>query len=271
MAYKKILVYLDIQADPTSRAAYCARLASAMNAKLEGLAIVPPLRLPQTLRSRKQVRDLLERELKGALKDARAAAQAFAAAAQRTGGPAVAASVAEANPVEELELRSRYFDLLVLSHPGPDDLGVLGGHFVEEAIVRTGRPVLVLPREVKAMVPPREAVVAWNEGRECWRAVEGALPLLVASQSVTLLTVAESDRPAGDPSEAIAYLADQGVRAKSAVLRGQVAAKILKRADQADLLVMGAFGRGSPVAEMVLGGTTREVLEKLPLPVLMSH
>ena len=39
---------------------------------------------------------------------------------------------------------------------------------------------------------------------------------------------------------------------------------------QADLLVMGAFGR-SRLSEWVLGGTTRHMLMHSPMPVLMRH
>lgn len=272
MAYRKILVHLDAGSQPAPNADYCVRLARAMDAKLEAVAIVPPLRLPQSLRSRRPARELLERELRRALKDASGAAQAFAAAVRSAGGATVGASVVEADPLEALESRSRYFDLLVLGPPDADDLGALGGHFVEEAIVRTGRPVLVLPRRVAAQVPPREAVVAWNDGRECWRAVGGALPLLALSETVTLVSVAERGRASGDMTEALAYLDEHGVRARAVVLRGApVAARILQRAERADLLVMGAFGSRSRLAELVLGGSTREVLEKLPVPVLMSH
>lgn len=38
----------------------------------------------------------------------------------------------------------------------------------------------------------------------------------------------------------------------------------------ADLLVMGAYGR-SRFHEFVLGGVTKEVLVRMPMPVLMAH
>jgi nucleotide-binding universal stress UspA family protein len=41
-------------------------------------------------------------------------------------------------------------------------------------------------------------------------------------------------------------------------------------ADAADLLVMGGYGH-SRLREMMLGGTTRSVLEHMSLPVLFSH
>ncbi|WP_337190546.1 universal stress protein [Tsuneonella aeria] len=38
----------------------------------------------------------------------------------------------------------------------------------------------------------------------------------------------------------------------------------------ADMLVMGAFGH-SRLAEFILGGATRDILDRPSLPVLLSH
>ena len=47
---------------------------------------------------------------------------------------------------------------------------------------------------------------------------------------------------------------------------------LLSRASdfQADLIVMGGYGH-SRVREIVLGGATREILEAMTVPILMSH
>ena len=42
------------------------------------------------------------------------------------------------------------------------------------------------------------------------------------------------------------------------------------REDAADLLVMGGYGH-SRLREMMLGGTTRSILEHMTVPVLFSH
>jgi nucleotide-binding universal stress UspA family protein len=42
------------------------------------------------------------------------------------------------------------------------------------------------------------------------------------------------------------------------------------REEAADLLVMGGYGH-SRLREMMLGGTTRSILEHMTLPVLFSH
>lgn len=271
MAYKRLLALLDHRAHAQARAAYCAKLARALGARLEGLALVPPLEVPQKLRSREPAIDLLKKELAGSMDDMRAVAEAFAATARAEGAVSAKAAAVEGDPLGELEARAKFFDLIVLGQPDSDDMGMFGGHFVEEVILGTGRPVLVLPLEPNAPVPPREALVAWNDGRECWRAMAGALPLLAASAKVVLVTVAEEGREVKDTEEAISYLADQGIPATAEVLRGDdVARALLGRSARADLMVMGAFGR-SRLSEMVLGGATHDVLAGMRSPVLLAH
>ena len=41
-------------------------------------------------------------------------------------------------------------------------------------------------------------------------------------------------------------------------------------AEKADLLVMGGYGH-SRLREMILGGVTRHMLERMSLPVLFAH
>ncbi|MGZ6022234.1 MAG: universal stress protein, partial [Rhizomicrobium sp.] len=42
------------------------------------------------------------------------------------------------------------------------------------------------------------------------------------------------------------------------------------QSNKADLLVMGAYGH-SRIREFVLGGATRSILDKPPVPVFLSH
>ena len=70
------------------------------------------------------------------------------------------------------------------------------------------------------------------------------------------------------------WLAWHGVRAETAVevTTIDIADAMLSRAAdlEADLLVMGAFGHRR-LAERLLGGATRGLLDSMTLPVLMSH
>jgi nucleotide-binding universal stress UspA family protein len=125
----------------------------------------------------------------------------------------------------------------------------------------------------------KRVLVGWNAGREAARAVQDALPLLMAAESVTVLTVNPEIGLGGhgeEPGADIAlHLARHGVRVTvehmtaPEISAGDV---ILNRAFElsADLLVIGAYGH-SRLREMVLGGVTRSLLQQMTVPVLMSH
>ena len=122
-------------------------------------------------------------------------------------------------------------------------------------------------------------LVAWNASRESTRAVTDALPLLARAKSVAVLVVdpEEAGGKHGDsPGADIAlHLARHGVNAKAYPTPSggvEVGDVILSRASDigADLIVMGAWGR-SRARELVMGGATRSLLERMTVPVLLSH
>jgi len=114
----------------------------------------------------------------------------------------------------------------------------------------------------------QRVVVGWNSTREAARAVNDAMPLLVAAEVVTVLTIDAREAPLGHgqlPGADISlHLARHGVKAQveqtvSADL--SVGDVLLSRAADlgADLLVMGAYGH-SRLRELLLGGATRTLL-----------
>jgi nucleotide-binding universal stress UspA family protein len=121
--------------------------------------------------------------------------------------------------------------------------------------------------------------VAWNAGREAVRAVNDALPILQAAESVSVLAV---DPPSGKrgegpiPSADICHhLARHGVHAEAAssvVKDIEIGSFLLSHAADrgVDMIVMGAYGH-SRLSEMMLGGVTRSMLQHMTVPVFMSH
>ena len=75
-------------------------------------------------------------------------------------------------------------------------------------------------------------------------------------------------------AEVLHHLAAHGVRAEfERVSAGEETGSTLLDCCAgfgADLMIMGAYAR-SPVAEMVVGGATRTVLNRTSLPVLVAH
>ncbi len=109
-------------------------------------------------------------------------------------------------------------------------------------------------------------------------AVRAALPLLTAAESVNIVIIDpprhSSDRsdPGGQLSQ---MLARHGAKPEVSVIAQTMprVSDVLGRHcedTQADLLVMGAYGH-SRFREALLGGATRDMLERAELPVFMSH
>jgi nucleotide-binding universal stress UspA family protein len=183
-------------------------------------------------------------------------------------------------PAQSTALHGRYVDLIVLGQADPDDVLVpLFRPIPEEVAFMAGRPLLVVPYAGSWREIGRHVLVGWDASREATRAINDAMPLLLAAERVTVLAVDPAEGLAGDgqvPGADIAlHLARHGVTAtvETAMSAGiGIGNTLLSRASdlEADLLVMGAYGH-SRVRELVLGGATRTVLESMTLPILLSH
>ena len=181
---------------------------------------------------------------------------------------------------ETVVRQTRYADLIVLSqadpnHPPPAP----GRHLVEDVLLTSGRPTLVIPYSGSFETIGTRVLVAWNNSREAARAVHDALPLLAKAASVTIMAVSPGRRePAADEAstaDLIDHLARHGISAKAertAAAGMSVSDVLLSYAADlsADLLVAGGYGH-SPLRERILGGITHTLLQHLTVPVLMSH
>jgi nucleotide-binding universal stress UspA family protein len=181
---------------------------------------------------------------------------------------------------ETVVRQARYADLIILgqadpNHPPPAS----GRHLVEDILLTSGRPTLVIPYVGSFETIGTRVLVAWNNSREAARAVHDALPLLAKAASVTIIAVSPGRRePAADEAgtaDLIDHLARHGISAKAerTVAAGKLIPDVLLSyaADlNADLLVAGGYGH-SRLRERILGGITHTLLQHLTVPVLMSH
>ena len=109
------------------------------------------------------------------------------------------------------------------------------------------------------------------------RAVADSLHVLERAKKVRVLTVLNekelsSEWPAAELSK---HLERRGIDATPECIdaAGRRIGEILSTyltSNQADLLVMGAYGH-SRLREFILGGATRSMLSNPPLPILLSH
>ncbi len=189
------------------------------------------------------------------------------------------AAVAQIGGIANLVgMRARFSDLTVLSRPYGEDAPGEAEAVVEAALFEGCCPVLVLPGTDLPADPPGKVLVAWNQSLEALSAVRRALPLLKAAGSVEI-TIIDPRRTAADGPEPGAPLAQMltrhGVHTDIAVLArtsATISEELNRRATEigADLVVMGAYGH-SRFRQAILGGATRNMLEKAKVPVLMAR
>ncbi len=172
-----------------------------------------------------------------------------------------------------LVFHARHSDLVVLGRPHHVDF--MPKMLIEDLLTGCGRPIVIAPESA-----PRKMtgtiVVGWKETPEAARALAAALPLLKLAHRVVLVGVAEDGCAMPQTLDHLAgQLAWHGIAAESRVIAekaaGAAAQLPIAAADlQADLLVVGGFGRG-PLRELLFGGVTRSLLESAELPVFMLH
>lgn len=175
-------------------------------------------------------------------------------------------------------LRARFSDLTVLDRPYGEGAPVEAEAVTEAALFEGGCPVLILPSARLPAEPPRRVLVAWNQSLEALAAVRRALPLLQTAETVeiTIIDPRRGGPERSDPGGALTQmLTRHGVRAEIAVLARTAATisdEIARRTTEigADLIVMGAYGH-SRFREAILGGATRNMLEKAGVPVFMAR
>src|SRR6266404_3407894 len=185
-------------------------------------------------------------------------------------------AAAKTATLDAMVAMGRCSDLLVLGRPGADPENVAPAT-VEAALYECARPVMIAP----PTTDPGEfasVAVAWNGSFQAARALEYALPFLMKASKVTLLVVGSKPDDVG-ASYLARNLARHGINATiDAIDPGAVSGRARGRAllgytddKKADLLVMGAYGRGQVLRFLGLGGATGKVISSCRVPLLMAH
>ena len=189
--------------------------------------------------------------------------------------------VATGLAVDDVACRARTADLLVLAQTDPDHpLPPIARHLVEDALMNSGRPLLIVPFAGDFDTIGTNVLIGWNGTREAARAAHDALMVIEPTASVTVLTVERARHAADSPqvpgADMAEHLARHGLKVSAA---RTVTDRTISYADAilahasdtgADLLVTGGYGH-SRARELILGGVSRELLDHMTLPVLMSH
>ena len=166
-------------------------------------------------------------------------------------------------------------DLIVLNPQldgdGPDMAGIAAA-----TLLKTGKPILIVPETSRGFAASGRAMVAWDGSLPAMAALTAAVPLLKLASDVRILEVQGSSH--GAVEEAARYLSRHGIDAEIDLLAcfrdapHQTSAVILDRAEQTQCsyCVMGAYGH-SPLREAILGGVTRRMLRSSRMPILLAH
>jgi nucleotide-binding universal stress UspA family protein len=277
MAYNDILVALTSYPEPTpisvvddavsvaaALGAHIAALSCEMHVQVPGHFIsgsvvgLPGVIAGEAGKSRKNAHDLLA---------------AFEAAAAKSGVSR-----------ESILQKCKSFEVpdLLVEYARLRDLTIMPASndrwYAEAVIFGSGRPTLILPESPRPR--PFElgtVAVAWDFSRAAARAVAYAIPLLEKAKKVRVVTVLNEKHMDNKHSaeELSKNLSRHGidvvldrVDAKGRPIGDVLEAYVASHAS--DMLVMGAYGH-SRLREFVLGGATKSLLLKPPLPILFSH
>jgi nucleotide-binding universal stress UspA family protein len=279
MTIRHLLVHLDKSEGSAVRADVAIALAKRFGARLTALYAVCDPDVPGLASRNRYV--FVER----AAGKAQAAFGLHAAASGLNAEWQADIGASDIQVTRAVVLRSRQADLVVLGqHEGEKADGSVPAALVEQTVLHSGRPILVVPSAGHFEAFGRRAVVAWNGSREAARAVHDALPLLSVAEEVTVLALTSAASSRGsNPSDSpdadglVRHLADHAVHATGDHLTFDPAS--IEPADRllsylaetgADLLVIGAAGQQQS-RSAVKRSLTRKVLEQMTVPALLSY
>lgn len=174
-----------------------------------------------------------------------------------------------------------YTDIIFVSQATTDDSVVFNdSEFVDNLIVNTGIPIIIIPQNWTKDTLGTHPVLGWKESRETVSAVRHALPLMRTAEQVDIVTVVrefDDERDLITGVEISAYLSAHGVECKfqsiAAAASERNEAPTLQRHAEVhdrDLIIIGGYGH-SRIREIILGGVTRDLIRNSKFPVLLAH
>jgi nucleotide-binding universal stress UspA family protein len=280
MSIKTMLVYVPSDKNAAAVLAPAVRIAAENGAHLIGFHLTPDLPIYGEFPA--EISDeVIERLLKAGNDAASAAKAAFEDHVQAAGlSHEWRCFTASYGMGADLIVQHGHTADLIVCGKAAGDVPDAWPDFAEIAIMRSGRPVLLMPPNAESTKQiGKRAVIAWNDTREAARAVFDSLPLIKDAEIVRALTFIEKDshRPAAEALGAnlIDALSRHGIGATfdicyaSAGVTGEAILSKLQE-EGCDLLIMGGYSH-SRFRELVFGGVSRDILRESWLPTLVSH
>jgi nucleotide-binding universal stress UspA family protein len=171
---------------------------------------------------------------------------------------------------------ARHYDLTIVGQEEEDGPRAVPRELIEELIVESGRPILVVPYAGHFSDTGTRPLVAWTDARAAARALNDALVLVQPKAKVTVVSMGTGTEPEKLSAERIgehlkAHNLDTEVEYMQVTEVGVMDTLLNLAADKAaDLIVMGAFGGfGYPLLSR--GAGTRYILHHMTVPCLFAH
>ncbi len=277
--YKNLLVNVPTERSPQPVIDGAISLAARCQAQLDAVSVgYESANMPLVAEGGAAVAAIFDVEREKALERAHAALAVFEAEAKRAGlvhsSRAISALQGEAAAI--LGATARLYDLTVVAQP-EFERDTFDNNLAQEILFQSGGPVLFMPYTFKGAFHARRVGICWDGSRLAARAVHDAMPLLEQADAITVITVNEATSVPADASAAhlLRYLSRLGIPTEIDSLKAEKAntqSSILSLAadESLNLLVMGGYGH-SRLKETVFGGVTRDMLESMTVPTLMSH
>lgn len=278
MTYNTILVHCDADPALSQRLAVAVNLAQRFNAHLVGVHVQAPMKIPAFAGGVVPTFDLFTAYEVCATAEHDAAANIFKQAVKDS-HLATEWRHAKGYPEEELVIQARCADLLVLGQTALEHETQTPADLPVTVAVSSGRATLIIPHTGVRSEPGKSVMLCWNASRESARAAAEALPLLVSAEKVVVLIVDTRKFGSGQSRKPGAVLATWlGRHGANVTVQREVSANddvgelILSRAadHDIDLIVMGLYGH-SRLGEVILGGTSRTLLSRMTIPLLVAH
>jgi nucleotide-binding universal stress UspA family protein len=278
---KDILVHIPTERPPRPVIDVSISLAQSFRAHLDAIAagyIQPPISYSADGGVATAVAAVFEVEQRRATERSAAALAVFEAEARNAEIAYQCRSVHDlpVDAASAIGAAARLYDLAVVLRPNAAE-DTYDNTTPTEILLQAGGPVLFVPHTFRGAFNARRVGICWDGSRLAGRAQRDARPFLSSAEAVVVISINETQVA---PAEAAAQrlMQHMGRSELSPTLieltaeRSDIQPSILSLASDEglDMLVMGAYGH-SRLREGVLGGVTREMLETMTVPTLMSH
>lgn len=275
MAYKTILVHVDESTHASERIKIAAAIAMTENAHLIGTAMSGASRYLVQTRMLAELDPNLKTHLDFLRQRAMHGLRDFEAAVRKLGLPSFEKRLVDDEAGGGICLQARYADLVVIGQNDPNEVSpVVLPDFPQYVVLNCGRPVLLVPYAGRFDNIGRRVLIAWDASMTAMHAVTNALPLLQRAQMIEAVIFNPPSSGTLPAADLAAYLVRHDIKVEvlQRQTEGDVGDALLALAAGlgSDVIVMGGYGH-SRFREILLGGVTQTVLEKMAVPVLMSH